>query len=224
MEAGISAAVENRADTAASSSALDPAQTGSSREPEQAPAFGLCPRSRSLLRKDVNAAVADTPRLYSTPEDLTHADGPGSDFLETAVFRPQTVGLGCARLAAGEVRMPTDRRTRRTEASRVQRRCSDCECLKNELQRDSKIVVPPLPGKALKRQLPIGGDEGIFEESLIEERRQGLQFINKTAGHPLAPNERCLHMFLQEEATDRNCPREGAPVGAPLTTCPLLSC
>ncbi|KAI4540061.1 hypothetical protein R6Z07M_007970 [Ovis aries] len=104
--------------------------------------------------------------------------------------------------------MPTDRRTHQTEASCVQRRCSDCECLKNELQRDSKIVVPPLPGKALKRQLPIGGDEGIFEESLIEERRQGLQFINKTAGHPLAPNERCLHMFLQEEATDRNCPRE----------------
>ncbi|OBS83693.1 hypothetical protein A6R68_22296 [Neotoma lepida] len=48
-------------------------------------------------------------------------------------------------------------------------------------------------------------DEGIFEESFIEERRQGLeQFINKIAGHPLAQNERCLHMFLQEEAIDRN--------------------
>ncbi|KAM7338925.1 hypothetical protein ACRRTK_002409 [Alexandromys fortis] len=68
-----------------------------------------------------------------------------------------------------------------------------------------RIVVPPLPGKALKRQLPFRGDEGIFEESFIEERRQGLeQFINKIAGHPLAQNERCLHMFLQEEAIDRN--------------------
>ncbi|CAO2611097.1 Sorting nexin-12 [Lemmus lemmus] len=68
-----------------------------------------------------------------------------------------------------------------------------------------KIVVPPLPGKALKWQLPFRGDEGIFKESFIEERRQGLeQFINKIAGHPLAQNERCLHMFLQEEATDRN--------------------
>uniref|UniRef100_A0A8C0VF17 Sorting nexin 12 n=1 Tax=Cyanistes caeruleus TaxID=156563 RepID=A0A8C0VF17_CYACU len=67
------------------------------------------------------------------------------------------------------------------------------------------IVVPPLPGKALKRQLPFRGDEGIFEESFIEERRQGLeQFINKIAGHPLAQNERCLHMFLQEETIDRN--------------------
>lgn len=47
-----------------------------------------------------------------------------------------------------------------------------CVCL--------QIVVPPLPGKALKRQLPFRGDEGIFEESFIEERRQGLeQFINK---------------------------------------------
>ena len=43
-----------------------------------------------------------------------------------------------------------------------------------------QIVVPPLPGKALKRQLPFRGDEGIFEESFIEERRLGLeQFINR---------------------------------------------
>ncbi|KAB0342196.1 hypothetical protein FD754_019122 [Muntiacus muntjak] len=89
--------------------------------------------------------------------------------------------------------------------SRVRRRYSDFEWLKNELERDSRIVVPPLPGKASKRHLPFRGDEGIFEESFIEERRQGLQyFINQTAGHPLAQKERCLHMFLQEEAIDRN--------------------
>ncbi|KAK9411919.1 sorting nexin-12 [Crotalus adamanteus] len=62
----------------------------------------------------------------------------------------------------------------------VRQRYSDFELLKNELERDSKIVVPPFPGKALKCQLPFRGDEGIFEESFIEERRQGLeQFINK---------------------------------------------
>lgn len=44
-----------------------------------------------------------------------------------------------------------------------------------------QIVVPPLPGKALKRQLPFRGDEGLFEESFIEERRSGLeQFINRS--------------------------------------------
>ena len=40
---------------------------------------------------------------------------------------------------------------------------------------------------------------GIFEEDFIEERRQGIEgFINKIAGHPLAQNEKCLHMFLTE--------------------------
>nr|XP_061801436.1 sorting nexin-12-like isoform X3 [Nerophis lumbriciformis] len=68
-----------------------------------------------------------------------------------------------------------------------------------------RIVVPPLPGKALKRQLPFRSDEGLFEESFIEERRSALeQFINRIAGHPLAQNERCLHMFLQEAEIDRN--------------------
>jgi hypothetical protein len=39
---------------------------------------------------------------------------------------------------------------------------------------------------------------GIFEEDFIETRRSGLEgFVNKIAGHPLAQNERCLHMFLQ---------------------------
>lgn len=28
--------------------------------------------------------------------------------------------------------------------------------------------------------------------------------LRRIAGHPLAQNERCLHMFLQEEAIDRN--------------------
>lgn len=43
-----------------------------------------------------------------------------------------------------------------------------------------QVVVPPLPGKALFRQLPFRGDDGIFDDSFIEERRQGLeQFLNK---------------------------------------------
>ena len=67
----------------------------------------------------------------------------------------------------------------------------------------SQIVVPPLPGKALKRMLPFRGDDGksavyfivifiliihyfmlyisgIFEDEFIEERRQGLEaFVNR---------------------------------------------
>ncbi|XP_036858680.1 sorting nexin-12 isoform X2 [Manis javanica] len=152
-----------------------------------------------------DTAVADTRRLNSKPQDLTDAYGPPSNFLEIDIFNPQTVGVGRARFTTYEVRMRTNLPIFKLKESCVRRRYSDFEWLKNELERDSKIVVPPLPGKALKRQLPFRGDEGIFEESFIEERRQGLeQFINKIAGHPLAQNERCLHMFLQEEAIDRN--------------------
>ncbi|MBN3273752.1 SNX3 protein, partial [Polyodon spathula] len=87
----------------------------------------------------------------------------------------------------------------------VRRRYSDFEWLRTELERESKVVVPPLPGKAFFRQLPFRGDDGIFDDSFIEERRQGLeQFLNKVAGHPLAQNERCLHMFLQDESLDKS--------------------
>ncbi|MBN3273844.1 SNX12 protein, partial [Polyodon spathula] len=162
--------------------------------------------------------VADTRRLNSKPQDLTDAYGPPSNFLEIDVFNPQTIGVGRTRYTTYELRMRTNLPIFKMKDSCVRRRYSDFEWLKNELERDSKIVVPPLPGKALKRQLPFRGDEGIFEESFIEERRVGLeQFINnkpclclsvcflcRIAGHPLAQNERCLHMFLQEETIDRN--------------------
>ncbi len=53
--------------------------------------------------------------------------------------------------------------------------------------------------------ISISGDDGLFDEHFIEERRKGLEsFINKIAGHPLAQNERCLHMFLQEPIIDKN--------------------
>jgi hypothetical protein len=43
-----------------------------------------------------------------------------------------------------------------------------------------QIVVPSLPGKAWKRQMPFRGDDGIFEEDFIEDRRKGLEvFVNK---------------------------------------------
>ncbi|KAG5853046.1 hypothetical protein ANANG_G00068960 [Anguilla anguilla] len=149
--------------------------------------------------------VADTRRLNSKPQDLTDAYGPPSNFLEIDVYDPQTIGVGRSRFTTYEVRMRTNLPIFKLKESCVRRRYSDFEWLKNELERDSKIVVPTLPGKALKRQLPFRGDEGIFEESFIEERRAGLeQFINRIAGHPLAQNERCLHMFLQEEGIDRN--------------------
>ena len=91
------------------------------------------------------------------------------------------------------------------KGSSVRRRYSDFEWLRNELDQNSQIIVPSLPSKAIKRQLPFRSDDGTYEEDFIEKRRSGLEaFINKVAGHPLAQNEICLHMFLQEPIIDRN--------------------
>uniref|UniRef100_A0A3Q0RLN5 Sorting nexin 3 n=1 Tax=Amphilophus citrinellus TaxID=61819 RepID=A0A3Q0RLN5_AMPCI len=160
--------------------------------------------------------IADTRRLYTKPQNLNDAYGPPSNFLEIDVSNPETVGVGRGRYTTYEVRLKTNLPIFKLKESCVRRRYSDFEWLRAELERESKVVVPPLPGKALFRQLPFRGDDGIFDDSFIEERRQGLeQFLNKrqtcllllffrVAGHPLAQNERCLHMFLQEESVDKN--------------------
>ncbi len=121
------------------------------------------------------------------------------------MLNPETHGIGKKRYTDYEVRMKTNLPVFKLKESSVRRRYSDFEWLRNELERDSKIVVPPLPGKALKLQLPFRNDDGIFEDGFIENRRQGLEsFINKISGHPLAQSERCLHMFLQEPVIDKN--------------------
>ncbi|CAL1544713.1 unnamed protein product [Lymnaea stagnalis] len=146
-----------------------------------------------------------TARISSKKQTLEDAYSPPANFLEIDVSDPQTHGVAKKRYTDYEVRMKTNLPVFKLKESSVRRRYSDFEWLRNELERDSKIVVPPLPGKALKRQLPFRGDDGIFEDEFIEERRKGLeQFINKVAGHPLAQNEKCLHMFLQEPVIDKN--------------------
>ncbi|XP_041354053.1 sorting nexin-12-like [Gigantopelta aegis] len=148
---------------------------------------------------------AATARINTQKQTLEDAYSPPANFLEIDMCNPQTHGVGKKRYTDYELRMRTNLPVFKLKESTSRRRYSDFEWLRNELERDSKIVVPPLPGKALKRQLPFRGDDGIFEEDFIEERRKGLeQFINKVAGHPLAQNEKCLHMFLQEPVIDKN--------------------
>merc|ERR1712107_427319 len=97
------------------------------------------------------------------------------------------MGVANKRYTDYELRLKTNLPVFRVKESSVRRRYSDFEWLKNELERDSKIVVPPLPSKALKRQMPFRADDGIYEEGFIEDRRSALEaFINKIAGHPLA--------------------------------------
>lgn len=146
-----------------------------------------------------------TRRLQSKKQTLDDAYAAPANFLEIDVVNPITHGIAGARYTDYEVRMRTNLPVFKLKDSSVRRRYSDFAWLRSELERDSKIVVPPLPGKAWKRQIPFRGDDGLFEEDFVEDRRKGLEtFVNKVAGHPLAQNERCLHMFLQEPVIDRN--------------------
>lgn len=146
-----------------------------------------------------------TRRLQSKKQTLDDAYAAPANFLEIDVVNPITHGIARARYTDYEVRMKTNLPVFKQKDSSVRRRYSDFEWLRSELERDSKIVVPPLPGKSWKRQIPFRGDDGLFEEDFVEDRRKGLEtFINKVAGHPLAQNERCLHMFLQDPVIDRN--------------------
>ena len=73
------------------------------------------------------------------------------------------------------------------------------------MDRHSKIDLPSLSSKAITRQLPFRSDDGTFEEGFIEDRQSRLEvFINNIAGHPLAQNQICLHMFLLEPNIDRD--------------------
>lgn len=146
-----------------------------------------------------------TRRLQSKKQTLDDAYAAPANFLEIDVVNPITHGTARNRYTDYEVRMRTNLPVFKLKDSSVRRRYSDFEWLRSELERDSKIVVPPLPGKAWKRQIPFRSDDGLFEEDFVEDRRKGLEtFINKVAGHPLAQNERCLHMFLQEPIIDRS--------------------
>ncbi|KAJ6633633.1 Sorting nexin-12 [Pseudolycoriella hygida] len=146
-----------------------------------------------------------TKRLNTKKQTLDDAYAP-TNFLEIDVANPITTMVqGKNRYTDYEIRMRTNLPVFKVKESSVRRRYSDFEWLRSELERDSKIVVPPLPSKAWARQMPFRSDDGIFDENFIEDRRKGLEaFINKIAGHPLAQNERSLHMFLQEPTIDRS--------------------
>uniref|UniRef100_A0A0N4ZNM1 Sorting nexin-3 n=1 Tax=Parastrongyloides trichosuri TaxID=131310 RepID=A0A0N4ZNM1_PARTI len=150
-------------------------------------------------------STAATQRLICKRQTLDEAYAPPANFLEVEVVNPITHGVGKNRYTDYEVRLRTNLPVFKQKESSVRRRYSDFEWLRNELERDSKILVPQLPGKSIKRLLPFRNDDGIFEESFIERRRYALeQFLNKVTGHPLAQNERSLHIFLQNAEIDKN--------------------
>jgi sorting nexin-3/12 len=124
--------------------------------------------------------------------------------LQIEVISPEIRGVGSKRYVDYTVKMKTSLPVFNQTESTVHRRYSDFEWLHKELeQADTKIAVPSLPDKAWQRQLPFRKDSGLFQDDFIEERRRGLEtFINKIASHPLAQNERALHVFLFDPEID----------------------
>eukprot|EP00041_Stephanoeca_diplocostata_P021973 m.520662 g.520662 ORF g.520662 m.520662 type:complete len:155 (+) comp21953_c0_seq8:174-638(+) len=139
-------------------------------------------------------------------QTLDDAYAEPTNFLEVEVNDATTKEFGKKRYTDYKVTMTTNLPIFGMQSSSVRRRYSDFDWLRQELERSSKILVPPLPGKALSRQMPWTAEkDGMFAEDFIEERRQGLEeFINRVAGHPLAQKEKCLHMFLQDQEIDKN--------------------
>jgi len=149
--------------------------------------------------------MSATAKISAKKQNLDDAYAPPANFLEIDIVNAETHGYGKEKYTDYEVRMKTNLPVFKVKECSLRRRYSDFDWLKQELERDSKIVVPPLPGKAWGRQLPFRNDDGLFDDEFVEDRRKGLeQFVNKVAGHPLAQNERCLHMFLLEPVIDKN--------------------
>ncbi|XP_014482579.1 PREDICTED: sorting nexin-3 isoform X1 [Dinoponera quadriceps] len=142
-----------------------------------------------------DTTVDATRRLNVKKQTLDDAYAAPANFLEIDVINPITHGVGKKRYTDYEVRMRTNLPVFKVKDSTVRRRYSDFEWLRNELERDSKIVVPPLPGKAWKRQMPFRGDDGIFEEDFIEDRRKGLEVFVNNPFSAMNPSYICVPML-----------------------------
>ena len=161
---------------------------------------------KSIDVVDIIDMSSEDSKTNLIPEKHTLDDAASANLLlEIEVVSPITHGDGIKRYTDYEVKLKTNLPVFSVEESSVRRRYSDFKWLRSELERHSKIDLPPLPSKAITRQLPFRSDDGIFEERFIEDRRSGLEaFINSITAHPLAQNERCLHMFLLEQNIDRD--------------------
>merc|ERR1711973_204821 len=155
----------------------------------------------------------DPPVAVMTSKDrqpLDEMSQPPTNFLEIEVCKPfvHKDEKGRNKFTDYEIRMRTNLPVFPIKEISVRRRYSDFDWLRREIQKSIQIYIPELPGKALTKQISTLGtskNEGIYEETFIEMRRQGLEdFINNLAGHPLVQNEKALHLFLQEKELNKS--------------------
>ena len=92
-------------------------------------------------------------RLGRRKVDLDDAYAQPANFLEIEVHDPITQGGGNLRFTEYTITTKTNLPVFTKREASVRRRYSDFEWLRSELQRDVKIVVPPMPGKSLRNFL-----------------------------------------------------------------------
>lgn len=115
-------------------------------------------------------------------------------FSQQQVTDPQThqpTASPSSRYTTYLIRLSTNIPAFKLRRSEVRRRYSDFEVFRDLLERESaRVSIPTLPGKVYLNR---------FDDSVIEERRRGLErFLKIVVGHPLLQTgSRVLGGFVQ---------------------------
>ena len=131
-----------------------------------------------------------TRNLRKTPHEHP------SSFSNKQVTDPQThqpTSSPSSRYTTYLIRLSTNIPAFKLRRSEVRRRYSDFEVFRDLLERESaRVSIPTLPGKVYLNR---------FDDSVIEERRRGLErFLKIVVGHPLLQTgSRVLGGFVQGE-------------------------
>lgn len=119
------------------------------------------------------------------------------DLFQQQVTDPQThqpTASPSSRYTTYLIRLSTNIPAFKLRRSEVRRRYSDFEVFRDLLERESaRVSIPTLPGKVYLNR---------FDDSVIEERRRGLErFLKIVVGHPLLQTgSRVLGGFVQGES------------------------
>jgi hypothetical protein len=162
---------------------LEGQHSGVAREQERDGAYTYCPP----------AERAPTSRSH-----LPYQNDSLTTLSQTQVIDPQThqpTASPSSRYTTYLIRLSTNIPAFKLRRSEVRRRYSDFEVFRDLLERESaRVSIPTLPGKVYLNR---------FDDSVIEERRRGLErFLKIVVGHPLLQTgSRVLGGFVQGEST-----------------------
>lgn len=132
----------------------------------------------------------------SPASSTTSAARPTTAAHTAQVTEPQThqpTASPSSRYTTYLIRLSTNIPAFKLRRSEVRRRYSDFEVFRDLLERESaRVSIPTLPGKVYLNR---------FDDSVIEERRRGLErFLKIVVGHPLLQTgSRVLGGFVQGE-------------------------